>query len=325
MSTRPVPGLADYALLSALGAIWGGSFMLIKVAGHDYPPATMTAVRLVIAAAIMFVIAIAYGEKIRPGVKLVGLIVLVGLFGNALPFTLIAWGEETVDASLAAVLMGIMPIATLILAHFMTDDEFLTTRKLVGVGIGFAGLVVLVGPAVLLRLGEEGISQLAILAAALSYAFNAILTKKLLQLPRRAAAAWLLLAGAAVMMPIVVVFEQPLNIDPQLSSTVAVILLGIFPTAIAALLMFEVLDRQGAAFFGQVNLLVPLFGIAWAAAFLGERPELSAYLALAFILAGIWVARGRHDGLARMRATGLNSARYRQAAAATETKRENAP
>ncbi len=291
----------DYALLSILAAIWGGSFMLIKVAGHDWPPATMTAARLMIASAILFAVAAYYGEKIRPDYRIAGTIILVGLFGNSLPFTLIAWGEETVDASVAAVLMGIMPIATLVMAHFLSDDEVLTARKLAGVGIGLVGLVVLAGPAVLLRLGEDGISQLAILAAAISYALNAILTKKLLGLPRRAAAAWLLLAGAFLMLPVVAVYDKPYTVDLNFASAGAVVLLGIFPTALAALLMFDVLDRQGAGFFGQVNLLVPLFGIIWAVAFLGERPDLSAYLALVFIVAGIWISRAKQSGLARMR------------------------
>lgn len=289
---RPAAGIVDYALLASLGLMWGGSFMLIKVAILDVPPATMTVARLLVASAILFAVAVAYRERITFRIKTIGLILLVGLFGNALPFTLIAWGEQTVDASLASILMGIMPISTLFLAHFLTSDEILTSHKIIGGCIGLVGLVVLVGPAVLLRLGEDGIRQLAILAAAISYSINAILTKSLLNLPRRSAAAWLLFAGAVMTMPLALLFDNPTALQPDMESTLAVLLLGIFPTAIATLVMFQVLQRQGAAFFGQVNLIVPAFGVAWAAILLGERPELRAYLALAFILLGIWVARG---------------------------------
>lgn len=303
--SRPLPGMVDFALLAALAAMWGGSFMLIKLAIEEVPPASIALIRLVLASLILFVVARAYGEKVTIRFNAMAFIFLAGLFGNAIPFTLIAWGEETVDASLASVLMGIMPIATLILAHFLTSDERLTMRKLLGVFIGFAGLVVLVGPAVLFRLGEDGIRQLAILGAALSYAVNAVLTKRLLGLPHRAAAAWVLFAGALVMTPVTFVADYPLAAMPGPLAIMAVALLGIFSTAIATLVMFEVLHRQGAGFFGQVNFLVPISGIIWAALVLGERPELAAYLALVFILTGIWIARGgRSTGRARLAAAG---------------------
>ena len=298
LNSRPTPGPADYGLLLALAAMWGGSFMLIKIAIVDVPPATLTATRVAIASAIIYGFAKLYGERLSFRFRTVLLLFLVGLFGNALPFTLISWGEETVDASLAAVLMGIMPIATLIFAHFWAEGEPLSARKLSGVAIGFAGLVVLVGPAVLLRLGDDGIRQLAILGAAVCYAINAILTKKLLGEPRIAAAAGLLFASALIMIPLSLFLNDPLSLRPGPAAWTAIVLLAALPTALAAILVFKLLDRQGAGFFGQVNLLVPPAGMVWAALILGERPRWNAYLALGFILVGIWVARGRQPHLA---------------------------
>ncbi len=295
MSKSPA-GLGDYGLLATLGLMWGGSFMLIKLAVADMPPATLTTFRLLVASAIIFVVAMLYREKIEFRFKTAGLIFLAGFFGNALPFSLISWGEVKVDASLAAILMGIMPITTFFLAHFLTSDERLSPRKVIGGVIGLAGLVILVGPAVLLRLGEDGVRQLAIVAAAMSYSVNAIVTKQLLDLPRRAAVAWVLLAGALVMIPVAAAIEDPLGASVGVVSGSALLLLGIFSTAIATLVMFAVLQRQGASFFGQVNFIVPVFGIVWAALILGEQPALSAYAALGLILAGIWVARGSGRG-----------------------------
>ncbi|MEX0345918.1 MAG: DMT family transporter [Rhizobiaceae bacterium] len=290
--TRSPAGLADYGLLASLGVMWGGSFMLINLAVVDFPPATLTVIRLLVAAVIIFAVAASYSEKIKFRARTVWLIILAGFFGNALPFSMISWGQVKVDASLAAILMGIMPITTFFLAHFLTRDERLTARKLVGGFIGLTGLVILVGPAVLLRLGDDGVRQLAILAAAVSYSINAILTKQLLDLPRRAAVAWVLLAGALVMVPVAVLADNPQDLSVGLVSGIALLTLGVFPTAVATLVMFSVLHRQGASFFGQVNFIVPVFGIIWAAIILGEQPALSAYVALGFILAGIWVARG---------------------------------
>lgn len=287
-----VPRLADYGLLLLLAAFWGGSFMLIKLAVDEIPPASLSATRLIIGGMILFAVVLYTGERARYGGRSLGLIVLAGFIGNAVPFVLISWGEKTVDAGLASILMGIMPIATLVLAHFFTGNEPMTLRKLSGVVIGLAGLVILVGPAVLLRLGDEGISQLAILGAAVCYSVNAIMTKALLDFPRTITGAAILLAGGLTTLPVALLFEQPWALDPGVMSTTALVLLSVFPTAIAMLLIFEVLDRQGAGFFSQVNLLVPLFGVAWAALVLGEIPNLAAIFALMFILAGIYFARG---------------------------------
>ena len=286
------PGLVDYVLLLLLASFWGGSFILIKLAVHDIPPASMTAGRLLLGALLLYFVVRLTGESSRFDRRSLLLIFLIGLFGNAVPFMLISWAEETVDAGLASILMGIMPIATLLMAHFFSTGEPLTARKMAGVTIGFAGLVILVGPAVLLRLGDDGVRQLALLAAAVCYGVNAILTKELLGLPRRAAGAAILLAGALATLPIALLFEQPWTLRPDSTSIAAVGLLALLSTAIAALLVFEILERQGAGFFGQVNLLVPLFGVAWAALILGERPDPAAVVALVFILAGILFAGG---------------------------------
>lgn len=295
MSTaiRPSATTFDYALLLALATIWGGSFTLIAFTLEDFPPATMSMIRLFLGAALLGAIAILMGERISLAGRTLLLLVLVGLFGNAIPFTLIAWGQQVVDAGLASILMGIMPIATLVLAHFFTDDEPLTKWKLIGVCVGLFGLIILVGPAVLGRLGDDGIRQFAILGAAISYGINAIITKSLLGLPRMAAGACLVLAGALWLVPIAFMLEDVSSITPSFESVWAIVLLAIFPTALAALLMFKIIDRQGAGFFGQINLLVPLAGVFWAYLFLSEALEPRAALALLIILSGVAVSRIR--------------------------------
>lgn len=292
MSKSP-PGLTDFALLALLAAIWGGSFMLIKVALQGFDPVSLTAWRLTVGGLAMLAVALAAGERLAFGGRDIFVLVLAGLFGNALPFVLISWGEETVDAGLAAILMGIMPMATLILAHYLSDGEALTGRKLAGVAIGFCGLVVLVGPPALKGLGSDVAAQSAILGAAICYAINAIVTKKLLHLPRRSAAAGIVMSGAIMVWVLALATRQPFDQAGGSGPVFAMVLLGVFPTAVAALIMFEVLQRQGAAFFGLVNLLVPPFGVAWALAVLGEIPDPLALVALALILGGIAVTRGR--------------------------------
>ncbi|WP_099864686.1 DMT family transporter [Pararhizobium haloflavum] len=302
MSARTAsPGTIDYGLLLLLASLWGGSFILIKIALSEMPPATITAARLVLGAVFLGLIArVTGGGRLSRDGSTIALILLVGLVGNAAPFGLIAWGEELVDAGLASILMGIMPIATLVMAHVFAN-ETLTFRKLIGVSIGFLGLVVLVGPALLRDLGQDGIRQLAILAAAICYGISAILTRRLIGQPRLALGAAILGAGALGIVPIALAFEQPWLLAPGGQTLLAVLLLGIFPTAVAALLVFQVIDRQGAGFFGQVNLLVPIMGVFWAIVILGEMPQPRAWLALFLILVGIAVARGASRAPATVR------------------------
>ena len=289
--SKPLPGPVDFALLATLGAVWGGSFMLIKLALVGFTPAQLTASRLTLAAVILAAVALWRGEALRFSARDLMFIGLVGFFGNAFPFVLISWGETTVDAGLAAILMGIMPLATLVMAHVFAGEQTLNAPRIAGVCVGLAGLVILVGPHVLGQIGRQGLAQLAILCAALSYTVNAILSKKLLHLPRRAAAAAIIGAGAAMTLVLTALEGGPAPVNVTAVSLFAVLLLALFPTALATILVFVVLERQGAGFFGLVNLLVPLFGVAWAFVVLGEVPGASALLALVLILGGIAITR----------------------------------
>ena len=291
--SKPHPGATDYLLLLALGAIWGGSFMIIKLAVETIPAATTTAGRLIIAAIIMYVVARLAGQDLPRDRRLWRLILLSALFGFALPFFLIGWGEEKIDSGLAAILMGAMPLTTVLLAHLLTDDEALSLRKGIGVTLGLVGLVVLIGPAKLLQLGDDTVRQLAVTAAGACYGINAIITKSLITHPRRALVAAVMISATAMMIPVSLVVDRPWTLDFSVLSTAAVVLLGVLPTAYATLLMFKLIDRQGASFFSQINFLTPLFGVFLGALVLAERPPPNAYIALAIILLGVAVARGR--------------------------------
>ena len=208
-----------------------------------------------------------------------------------LPFSLIAWGEEVVDAGLAAILMGGMPLYTLVLAHVFTPDEKLNAAKLIGVLFGFVGLIVLIGPGKLAQLGTDAVRQLGIAAAALCYAVNAVVTKHLIGLPRRALATAVTLAATVTMIPVSLMIDRPWTLRPDAVSLWCTLGLGIVHTAIATLIMLAIVRRQGASFFGQINLLVPVFGVFWAVLILAERPSANAIIALAIILAGTAIAR----------------------------------
>ncbi len=286
------PSASDYGLLIALAAIWGSSFMVIKVAVETVPAATMTLGRLVIAALIMLMIARYSGQRLPRSPRVWGVVALAALFGSALPFTLIAWGEEQIDSGLAAILMGVMPLTTVLLAHLMTSDEKLNAHKSVGVLLGLAGLIVLIGPQKLLHLGEDTLRQLAIASAAACYGLNAVISKSLVGQPRRAIVAALMLASVVMLVPAVLIFDNVWTVEVSSASLLAIVFLGLLPTAFATLLMFTIIDRQGASFFSQINFLVPVFGVLWGIALLAENPPANGYAALGLILFGVAVARG---------------------------------
>jgi drug/metabolite transporter (DMT)-like permease len=293
------PGLFDYGLLIALGAIWGASFMLIKVGVDTMPAWSMTTVRLGIAAAFMAGWA-AFQRQGMPRTAGFWLLALMtALVGNVVPFMLIAWGEQHIDSGIAAICIATMPLMTLLLAHFTIPDDRLTVPKFIGVSCGIAGLIVLVGPEKLLGLGTGTIRLLAVVAAALCYALNAIVTRKLLRdEPRYALAAAVM--GLAVLMitPVALWLDRAwigqLSSGGQWPSTrslLAVLLLGVLQTGVAQILLFIIIGRRGASFFAQVNYFVPVFGVLWGWLVLSEQLPARAFLALAVILFGLFVVR----------------------------------
>ncbi len=286
-----MPAMRDYLLLIFLAAIWGSSFMLIKVAVETIPAVPMTTARLLVAAIVMTAIALASGQKFPRGIRVWILIALVAVFGNAVPFGLISWGEESVDSGLAAIMMAIMPLTTLLLAHIFTTDEKLNRWKLAGVILGLIGLIVLMGPNKLLTLGGDALHQLAIALAAVFYGISALLVKFIKDVPVRILTAGILILSAISIMPVALLTSNAALISPSMPSILATIILGIFQTAIAGLIAYFIIRKLGATFFSQLNFIVPLFGVLFGVVFLAEKPGLNAILALSIILTGIALAR----------------------------------
>ena len=291
MTQASKPGLSDYALLISLAAIFGASFMLTKVAVAEMPPATIVLSRLVIASALVGVAMLMAGQNLKPLLSHWKVIALAGLFGNALPFFLISWGQEKVDAGLTAILMAIMPLITIVLAHLFTGDEKLNVFKVIGFCLGLMGVAMLIGLDKLATLGEETVRQYAIMGAACCYAIHAIISKSLTGLPRRAVATAVLLVSALMLLPLSLVIDQPWTLEVSGMAMLSLLALGVFPTAVGTLMLFAIVHRQGAGFLSQINFLVPVFGVLWAIVFLGEILPPNAAIALLVILAGVAIAR----------------------------------
>lgn len=291
MNEKPNPGLVDYTLLVVLGAMFGIAFMWTKVAVDEVPPVTIAFSRIAIAAVLIHAVMVVTGQNLKSIAAHWKLILLVGLFGNVLPFSLVAWGQGRVDAGLTAILMAVMPLITLVLAHFFTQDEKLNAYRVVGFVLGLFGVAVLIGFDKLATLGEETIRQYAIMGAACCYGIHAILSKSLTGLPRRAVSSGVLIASSIALLPFSLFIDQPWTLSISGTSWLMLVLLGIFPTGIGTLMLFAIIQRQGAGFLSQINFLVPVFGVFWAILLLGETLPSNAILALVIILAGVAIAR----------------------------------
>jgi drug/metabolite transporter (DMT)-like permease len=288
---RETAGGAEIVLLLSLATIWSSSFGFIKVAVETIPPFSVTAGRLSLAAVVILAYARLRGHRFPDEPGLWAKFLLVGLFGNALPFALISWGEQTIDSGLAAILMAVMPIATLLLAHFFAENERMNPARITGVAFGFAGVLVLIGPDALRGLGHEATRQTAVAAGAVCYAIATVIARRLPKMPTSLSSAGALISAVAFTLPMSLLFDRPWLLSPSVESAVAVVVLGLFPTALAYILYFTLLRRTDANFIALNNYLIPCLGVVWGIVFLDEILHWRAVLALGIILTGIGFTR----------------------------------
>ena len=289
-------GLRDWALLLALVAMWGSSFMFNKLAVATVPPATIVAGRLTVGAIILVAAVYARGLRLPKFGRAWRPYCAFAMMGNAIPFYLITWGQQVVASALAGILMAIMPLATLVLAHFLVHGERMTRNRVLGFSLGFLGILLLMGPATLAGVGGPAlhvVSQFAVLSGALCYAANSVMTRLMANGDVLVASAATLAVAAAVMLPLALVFDRPWALVPSASSGAAVLWLGIGPTAIATLCYFRLIGSAGPTFMSVVNYLSPAVAVVLGVALMGEHPGAEAYAALGLILGGIALSRLR--------------------------------
>jgi len=285
------PNRQDYGLLLALGVVWGSSFLLIKLAVETIPPITVATARVGIGAAVLAAIVAARGRA-WPRERHAWLLLLVmGVIGNAIPFSLINWGETRIDSGLTAILMSSVPLATIMLAPVVVRDEPLTPGKLLGVVLGMAGVAVLIGPGALMGAHGELLGEIAVTAAALCYAVNGLVARQLPKMPVEVISAGTLLSATLVCLPLSLTVDRPWQATPSSLSLAALVLLGVLNTACGYLLLFRLVVRAGAGFASLNNFLVPLFGVMWGVLLLQERPAPRVFVGLLLIFGGLAAVR----------------------------------
>jgi drug/metabolite transporter (DMT)-like permease len=293
-------GWAEWGLLLVLVALWGSSFLLVRVSLDVFTPVAVTAGRLLIGAGVLLLLLVLTRRRVVRGVRNWLFFAAMAVVGNALPFFLIAWGQRHIPSGLTGILMAVMPLVVLVLAHFLVAGERLTPRRLAGFALGFIGVIVLTGPEAFAALvGHEAAfsSQLAVLGAAVCYGVAAIIARRGPALhPVITAAAVLSIAGILVGSALVyrgfaagsgAALHEPMSLVPAL----ALLALGALSTGLATVVYFTLVARAGPTFLSLINYLIPVWAVVLGAMVLGERLPARAFAALLLILAGVVLAR----------------------------------
>lgn len=279
--------LNDFLLLLLLSMTWGSSFALIKSAVGTIAPLTMVSARLIIASLTFLLIFWVMKKSFAQRTHDWYVYVIVAMCGNVLPFSLISWSEQSMDSGLAAILVGTMPLWTLLFTHIMTSDERFSARRLSGIVSGLLGVGLLHGDDIQLVRGEK-MAMMAVILSAMSYGFAAA-TARRFKGDVMILASFATFIASLIMIPLALLADwQWLMTMPAIpnSAIIATIILGIVNTTLGGLLFFYLLMRAGALFASSSNYLMPPFGVLFGILFWNESPSWMALVALGFILAG---------------------------------------
>ncbi len=292
-------------LLFVLGAIWGTSFLFIKMVVAEVTPFTLVTGRLGLAALAMWLVVYVRGEKLPRKRRLWVTYAVTGLLNGALPFSLISWGEQYIPSGLAALLQATTPIFTVLFAHILTSDDRITARKLVGVFLGFAGVGLLMWPELRMGLSASLWSMLAIVGSSVSYAIATIFARwRLRGQPPLVSAAGQFTMGFAYILPVSFLLEQPLRIAPSGRVLVSWVTLALLGTVIAYTIYYTLLQRTSATFVTSVTYLVPINGLILGALILDEAISPVIVLSLGLVLSGVLLVRDQKFKMRVLRLTG---------------------
>lgn len=296
MTQSPKLDGTGWLLIGILSILWGGAFFLIEVGLRSYPPITLVFMRLVLAVPPMWIAMRLMGQRLPSEARVWGLLAVVGALNCALPFILFFWGQQYLDSGYASILNATTPLWGVITAHFLTSDEKATPARILGVLIGMAGIVVMVGPEAMKGLSNNLLAQIACIVSTIFYSFAAIYGRRLSQteLTPMAVATGQTMMAALMMVPVVVLVDQPWTMAaPRLDSTLAGLTLALLSTALAYTLYFRLIDRSGASNAQLVAFLMPILAVILGIAFLGESLSGGQIAGAALIAIGLAILDGR--------------------------------
>ncbi|KRR27230.1 DMT family transporter [Bradyrhizobium retamae] len=284
---RPPAMATELALLLALATLWGASYTFIRIGVATIPPITLIAGRTLIAGLLLLIIMRWRGVRMPVDAATWRRFLFQACLNSVIPWTMVAWGERALEAGLATILNSTAPIFTFFLTLAITRHEAVTSRKLLGVIAGMAGICLIVGVQALSGFGEELTAQIVMVLAAIAYAGAAIFGRSFKDLDPMVPAAGSLLSGAAILIPVSLVVEQPWTLAPSIDSVLALLALAVFSTALAFVIYFRLIQTLGSVgTTAQAYLRVPI-GVALGVVFLGEQLRATAWIGLVCVVIGV--------------------------------------
>ena len=287
--------LKHLTLLAYLVLVWGFAFALIAVALESFHPLFIVWCRLWMGTLVVWCVWLWHQQRWCLGSEWWPRLTLLSLTGNIIPFTLIAWAEQSVPSAEVGILMALMPIATLLLAHRLLDHERLTWRRFAGVVVGFAGVALLVGDDLLLAEARgQWPGQLAALLATVSYAFNGVYAKRLpVQEPVALSLGTLGVGSILLAVPALWAQLAGPDFDITAGATGVLMVLGVMATGVATWCYFVVVTERGPGFLSTINYLIPAVAFAAGTLFLAEPWGWEHLIALGMILLGVGLIQVR--------------------------------
>jgi len=282
----------QWALLAVLAILWGVSFLFSKVALAELPPMTLVFGRFSLAALALLLAARASGHRLPRSPRMWAGFFVLGALNSFIPFALIAWGQVQLTSGLASILNATTPLFTALVAHAW-GDERLTSNRVAGVLIGLAGVCVLIGPGALGHLGVHTLAELAILGAAVSYAFAGTYGRRFRALPPVVPVAGMMTTAALLALPLALVVDHPWTLSVGARTWGALLGLALLSTALGFVLYFRLLVTAGATNVMLVTLLMPIVALLLGSLLLGEAVSATALAGMALIFAGLLAIDGR--------------------------------
>ena len=295
-------GPMDWGLLVLLSLLWGGSFLCVGIAVQELPVLTIIALRVSLAALVLWGIALFSGHQLPRGRKTWQAFLALGLLNNVIPFGLIVFGQQTIGAGLAAILNATTPLWTVLIAALFLADERFSKQKLFGVLLGLVGVIVMVGPDSLAGISRNLGAQLAVLGATLSYAFASVFGRRFAaaKISPLHTALGQVTASSFILVPLALMIDTPwASALPSQATIFAILGLAVLSTAGGYLLFFNILERAGATNVSLVTVLIPPSTIAMGMLFLEETLQGIHFIGLALIILGLLRLQGRLFRLSR--------------------------
>lgn len=283
----PRPLAFELLLLLSLATLWGASYTFIKLGVATIPPITLIAARTIIAGTLLLFVMRLRGISLPRDAATWRHLAIQACINSVLPFTLIAWAETRIDAGLATILNSTTPIFAFLITWAITRHEAVTTRKLFGTVMGLGGVCLIMGVGALTGLGDDIWGQLAMILASLSYGAAAIYGHNFKHLDSMVPATGSMLCGAAMLIPLSLIFDKPWTLAPSTTSILALLGLAVFSTAFAFVIYFRLVRTLGSVgVTSQAYLRIPI-GVGIGVIFLGEMLSPTMWIGLVLVLAGV--------------------------------------